>query len=232
MKVQINSGNGGTRFIGWCNPSSGSAQNPTDTPMMIASDGNGNNNLYFFYGNNGAQANITTANATYGTNMSVYQSSDAYNYITYVFESGQQKLYMNGYLVGTSSSSNTLNSYNLRLFCASNTTLYTSVVRIYECKIFDENGNLLRNYVPVIKNTNSTLGMYDTVTKRFITKNDDSSITGSFTNGGTKDATGISSIAIRDYGFNGIENNNNKDRGGTYEIITGPVLEIPNIITE
>ena len=225
MKVQINTGNGGTRFIGWCNSESGSSQDPNNVPIMIASDGS-YNNLYYFYGNSN-QANIDTANTTYGINMNVYQSGTAYNYITYIFEPGQQKLYMNGYLVGTSSRTNQLNAYDLRLFCASNTTSYVSVVKIYECKIFDENGKLLRNYVPAKRNSDNEYGMYDTVTRRFIAKGSGS--TGSFT-GDTKSDAGISSIAIRNYGFNGIENNKTKDRSDTIEIITAPVLEIPNLV--
>ena len=134
---------------------------------------------------------------------------------------------MNGYLVGTSSRTNQLNAYDLRLFCASNTTSYVSVVKIYECKIFDENGKLLRNYVPAKRNSDNEYGMYDTVTRRFIAKGSGS--TGSFT-GDTKSDAGISSIAIRNYGFNGIENNKTKDRSDTIEIITAPVLEIPNLV--
>lgn len=64
------------------------------------------------------------------------------------------------------------------IHATSSTTLYYSSVRIFSYRLF-ENGVLVQNFIPARRNSDSVLGMYDTVSKTFFTN----AGTGTFTAG-------------------------------------------------
>lgn len=83
---------------------------------------------------------------------------------------GNQVLNVDGEkLNGTSTSRYDLNT-NLYLFAINNSNSVTFTapsLTLYSCKIYDENGNLIRDFKPAIRNSNFTVGLYDEVNSIF-----------------------------------------------------------------
>ena len=135
-----------------------------------------------------SKSNVSIALATNWTWMSSYKDvpasysswNDVYNNVDYnssptfvfryEFTNGTQKLYINGTLNKTFNQTKGTDTYNFRLF---NVTPAASAINgtntIYYCKVYDGSGNLLREYIPALRNSDNVLGMYDTVTNTFFT---------------------------------------------------------------
>ena len=83
----------------------------------------------------------------------------------------KNKYYINNVLYTTHTYTNFQCDYNLALFTVNNSGTFDSqrlYGKIYECKIYDNN-KLIRNFIPVIRNSDCKPGMYDTEMQIFYT---------------------------------------------------------------
>ena len=92
----------------------------------------------------------------------------------------KNKVYINGNLLYTFSTSTFNSPYNMYLFRVnnSNASQYPALIKMYNFKIWD-NDVLIRNFIPCIRNSDNVAGMYDTVNQVFYTN----AGTGTFTKG-------------------------------------------------
>ena len=93
----------------------------------------------------------------------------AENALRYEFEQGLQKLYVNGVFNRQAQKNTSIYSAPFRMFIVSTGGGYNHGSTIYYCRVYDGNDVLLRNYIPVRRNSDNVLGMYDTVTHTFFT---------------------------------------------------------------
>ena len=125
----------------------------------------GGSGMYYYWGN-GGQSKIT-------------------NYFNQIHTYGQDKnvCYVDGAVYHTYTASTWSATYNMFLFGRNSggSLNDAGTVSIYNCQIYD-NGLLIRNYIPC-KNASGTLGMYETVGKKFYTN----AGSGTFTAGGNAD---------------------------------------------
>lgn len=125
----------------------------------------GGSGMYYYWGN-GGQSKIT-------------------NYFNQIHTYGQDKnvCYVDGAVYHTYTASTWSATCNMFLFGRNSGSALNDAgtVSIYNCQIYD-NGLLIRNYIPC-KNASGTLGMYDTVEKKFYTN----AGSGTFTAGGNAD---------------------------------------------
>ncbi len=134
-----------SRFVGWGSNNS--------TSVVLATPDSKTNFFPYCYGYNWVNNTAASLDIT-GLNTIVYE-----------FENGNQKLYINGNLDKESTLSASLNTDTFKLF---NGMGYNKLVTIYYCKVYNGNGDLLREYIPA-KDSNNVLGMYETRTGRFLT---------------------------------------------------------------
>lgn len=78
--------------------------------------------------------------------------------------------FIDGELKGSLNAPDFTRTRNARLFSvATSTKLLDNYWQIKQCKIFDENGNVLTNFVPVIKGNDDKPAMFDLVSRTFAT---------------------------------------------------------------
>lgn len=81
-----------------------------------------------------------------------------------------KNLYLDGVLVGTSNTTPTpYTSVNISLFTHNCNSGYCSSAKIYSCKMSDQNGSLVRDFVPARRKSDNVVGLYDTVNEQFYT---------------------------------------------------------------
>lgn len=117
---------------------------------------------------------------TYGYNKNVYTISNAeaakqneiYD-VEAIMKPGRQIVYINSQEVGSGSDSGSWSSpsNSMYLFSSSNPeNPRYSYARIYSFSISDaDTAELLANYIPCVRNSDSKPGMYDTISKTFLT---------------------------------------------------------------
>lgn len=100
----------------------------------------------------------------------------------------KNKLYLDNTYVADDSSSafNTINYASLFATTGTNSHTYGKC-RIYFCRIWDEDNNLIKNYVPVKRNSDDKIGIFETVEGVFLTNES-----------GTDYVPGPESVIIRD----------------------------------
>ena len=83
--------------------------------------------------------------------------------------SGEQYMTINGTKSDIGTITGTFTStQNITLFRVTSSSPIYCYAKIYECKIWDNNA-LIRDYIPVLRNSDNKPGMYDRVTKTFFT---------------------------------------------------------------
>ena len=120
----------------------------------------GNVSGYWFYYGYGAAVQTSFTPVT-NTKYTVETSLSA----------GSQTMKVNGTTIASGSSSSSYNiGVNLYMFGANySTPQYLAKAKLYCCKIWDDNGKLVRNFVPALRNSDNKPGMWDRVTKTFYT---------------------------------------------------------------
>lgn len=84
-----------------------------------------------------------------------------------VFAWKNNNIYVNGVYV-TQLTKPTLAKQFILYGCSYGTTLYAyKSIKIYYCKLWDNNGDLVRHYIPCYKKSDNTPGMYDIVNNTF-----------------------------------------------------------------
>jgi hypothetical protein len=99
----------------------------------------------------------------------------------YVIRTDKNKLYVDDQLKITQTASTFQLNYNLHLFGYKSPTdqhCNTGIYRMYYFKIYD-NGTLVRDFVPVKRNSDNVIGLFDIVNNKFYTNKG----TGTFTAG-------------------------------------------------
>ena len=151
------------RFVGFCGGSETTSGDAYTTQCCIATPNYVSNptSTYFpiNYQNNDWNDDSTNT-------VNIVQE----NILKYEFRQGEQKLYVNGVLnkqgnVTTIPSG----SYPFRLFRVGNSVYpvsFTGSSSIHYCKVYNANGELIRNYIPC-KNSSNVYGMYELVTGSF-----------------------------------------------------------------
>lgn len=102
------------------------------------------------------------------------QSSFSGNYLdTHIWEiatfKGDSYVKIDGETIGTISDTKDRSSNNIYLFGynkGNGTRVGYKGIIIYYCKIWDENDNLIRDFIPYYDVTNNFIGMYDNINKR------------------------------------------------------------------
>lgn len=151
------------RFVGFCQGAETTAGNAYTTQCCIATSNYipDRTDTYFpiNYYNNGWDD-------TSQNKVNIIQE----NILKYEFRQGEQKLYVNGVLNKTATQSNPPSgSYPFRLFKVGDSVSpvsFTGSSSIHHCKVYDANGELIRNYIPC-KNSSNVYGMYELVTGNF-----------------------------------------------------------------
>ena len=153
------------RFVGFASGSASSSGDGYTTQSGIATSNSVSDptNTYFpiSYQNNGWNDDSTNK-------VNIVQE----NILKYEFHQGEQKLYVNGVL-NKQGNVTTLpsGSYPFRLFRVGDNVYgisFNGSSSIHYCKVYNANGELIRNYIPC-KNSSNVLGMYELVTNRFLT---------------------------------------------------------------
>lgn len=153
------------RFVGFCNGVETTAGDGYTTQCCIATSNYipDPTSTYFpiSYQNNGWNDDSTNK-------VNIVQE----NILKYEFHQGEQKLYVNGVLnkQGNVATLPT-GSYPFRLFRVGDNVYgitFNGSSSIHYCKVYNANGELIRNYIPC-KNSSNVLGMYELVTNRFLT---------------------------------------------------------------
>lgn len=112
---------------------------------------------------------------------------NAYNKINYIYKSGTWTMIMingSGTYTDTGSYSVTgASTTTMRMFVdnATKTSTFNTPLKIYYCKIYEED-ILIHYYVPCYRKSDTAIGIYDVITKSFLTNNG----TGNFTKGNNK----------------------------------------------
>lgn len=124
----------------------------------------------------------------FGANTTAYSTVAPVQNERYIyfgdFESGKQRLYKNGVQIATHSqtflhSTNSVSTYIFaRNIGSSTSSKNCAKMKLYEAKLY-ENNELKRHYLPARKKSDNTLGLYEVITKQFLTN----SGTGTFTAG-------------------------------------------------
>ena len=83
-------------------------------------------------------------------------------------------IYWDGVSKGTSEGHNSTLVINYNLFLgtanpAGNAPLTNAHSKYYSYKVWDNNGNLIQNFIPARRNSDSVVGMYDSITNQFFT---------------------------------------------------------------
>ena len=109
------------------------------------------------------------------TSIKPAEQETIYNSIT-VLEANKQSMLVNDMPVSYSTNASTVdNGVEMILFGINvDGSPLLSAVRIYYCKIF-ENNTLIRNFIPALRKSDGKAGMYDTVYKTFYDSNDEDS---------------------------------------------------------
>lgn len=96
-------------------------------------------------------------------------SNTSTNYAKFSFKNGLCTLNCNGTIKTANLSMQGKSTTSMWLFLdrAQRTTIYTSPLSIYECKI-TSGDNLIHWFFPVTRNTDNALGFYDKIQKKFI----------------------------------------------------------------
>lgn len=163
-----------TRFAGW-----GNGNNYLQVSVALATPNSETNFFPFCYSNSWNDVNTRQADIA------------AENVIRYEFAPGLQKLYVNGVFDRQGTISSSVSTYPFRLFKVSlDTSVLNGSGTIYYCKVFNDNG-LVRHYIPVRRDSDGVLGMYDTTTRAFLQNVG----TGTFTAGADLDTFPNSFIA-------------------------------------
>jgi hypothetical protein len=86
------------------------------------------------------------------------------------FQARNQKLTVNGSSNSSNSNANTNPNLTAYLFARHNSdgNEVGILMRLYSCKIYD-NGVLVRNFIPCMRNSDNEVGLYDTVGEQFYT---------------------------------------------------------------
>lgn len=104
----------------------------------------------------------------------VFAGYGAYEYIEFYpsvnvheYDFNGANLYADGALINTFDAATFTTPNNAYLFATSGSSsnVFYGKCRIYYCQIFDGNGNLLRDFIPVIRRSDSAVMMYDRVNK-------------------------------------------------------------------
>ena len=91
------------------------------------------------------------------------------NKIRFEFKPGLQKLYVNDVFNRQAQKTGTISSYPFRMFKVSlNTSVLNGSSTIYYCKVFNGVEALTRHYIPVRRDSDGSLGMYETTTRAFL----------------------------------------------------------------
>ena len=128
---------------------------------------------------------------------------NAYNKINYIYKSGTWTMIMtngSGTYTDTGSYSVTgASTTTMRMFVdnATRTSTFNTPLKIYYCKIYEEN-ILIHYYVPCYRKSDTTIGIYDVVTKSFLINNG----SGTFTKGDNNTASIKCQIPGFIYGYN------------------------------
>lgn len=69
-------------------------------------------------------------------------------------------------------------SYTIPLFARRESSYYTSSAKIYFAKFYEQNNTLVRNYIPVLKISDNSYGLYDRVNEKFYANSGSGSFTG------------------------------------------------------
>ena len=163
------------RFVGW-----GAGNNYLQVSAALATPNSETNFFPFCYSNSWNDVNNRQADIT------------AENVIRYEFSPGLQKLYVNGIFDRQGTASGSVSTYPFRLFKVSlDTSVLDGYGAIYYCKVFNDVGALVRHYIPVRRDSDGVLGMYDTTTRAFLQNVG----TGTFTAGADLDTFPNSFIA-------------------------------------
>lgn len=130
--------------------------------------------LHFYYGN--------AVYAGYNKNTDIKSSwGIAKNNSRYKVYQNKNLFYLNDEIIYTFSSATFTTPYDMVLFAIRNnnsTPSWNISARLYGCKIWDD-GILVRNFIPVIRNSDDEVGLYDTINGVFYTNANNS---GSFSN--------------------------------------------------
>ena len=108
------------------------------------------------------------------TNLSLLEENIFYN-IKSIMKSGTQELFLNGTRIGTSSyaelSYDETNPKYIYMFISQyvNSTNGGTSAKCKEAKWYDENDNLVRDFIPCYRKTDGEVGMYDLITGKFYT---------------------------------------------------------------
>ena len=88
----------------------------------------------------------------------------------YVIKNVGGSLYLDGTLIYTADTQSFVGTYNAYLFARNQigTTNNYAYIKLYSCKIYD-NGTLIRDFIPVYRKSDMTIGLYDTVNGKFYT---------------------------------------------------------------
>ena len=134
----------------------------------------GNSRGYYGWWNSASQNNLQSYDVGGHTFIVTFGSNNAVNRLGLIVDG---EIIVNGTSISYGNMQFTTNTVppdiNVR-FALFGYNRSTGVVnadgacRIYYAKFFDNNGNIIGNFIPAIRN-DSTLGMYDTVTKQFYT---------------------------------------------------------------
>lgn len=157
------------------------------------------NNNYVYgnaakYTNGQSSAYVTLANGSNKNNIGVMNNNVQYNYEQVVlnkryavranFTPNAQSAVINGDTLAVTPSSYTLGACSIALFCAKSVENYSGyyhgkcAIKLYYCRIYDHENNLVRDYIPVIDD-NDVPCLWDNVASAY--KYNDGS--GSFTAG-------------------------------------------------
>ena len=88
-------------------------------------------------------------------------------------------LYCNGTSMNLTdtTSSPTQPTNTLKILDAINSARVPLIAKIYGCKIYDENDNVIMNWIPVLRGSDSQPYLYDTINKVFVTSKSPSKLT-------------------------------------------------------
>ena len=148
------------RFVGWSNKTNYGVMD-----IGIATPDSATNWFPYYYNgwvNPSGSSSVNIANE---------------NILRFDFAPGKQQLYINNNLNWQTTNSVPTN-HNLPFGLFRISSGYNGNSTIYYCKVFNENG-LRRHYIPVRRNSDGVIGMYETTTRAFLTN----AGTGSFTVG-------------------------------------------------
>ena len=152
-----------SRFAGW-----GNGNNYLQVSVSLATPNSETNFFPFCYNNSWNDVNNRQTDIT------------AENVVRYEFAPGLQKLYVNGVLDRQGTTTGSVSAYPFRLFKVSlDTSVLNGYGKIYYCKVFNENDALRRHYIPVRRDSDGAIGMYEIASRAFLTN----AGTGSFTVG-------------------------------------------------